>query len=122
MHTKIGKLKKISIIILTILVSLLVIYALYVSKSRFYNPEIVMYSQITIDETNDINDVISKYSDRITKDRFISEVKKVNNLSSLNNESVYGKTLYIPLIKNWFLQKLIKIYYKSGHNLICKLR
>ncbi|MCL5073392.1 MAG: hypothetical protein M1308_21250 [Actinobacteria bacterium] len=100
MHTKIGKLKKISIIILTILVSLLVIYALYVSKSRFYNPEIVMYSQITIDETNDINDVISKYSDRITKDRFISEVKKVNNLSSLNNESVYGKTLYIPLIKN----------------------
>ncbi len=79
---------------------MLVIYALYTNKSRFYNLETVKYSQITIDETNDINDVISTYSDKNNKDKFISEVKKVNNLSSLSNESVYGKTLYIPVIKN----------------------
>ena len=100
MGIKIEKLKKVFIVILTILVALLVICALYTNKSRFYNPEIVMYSQITIGETNDINDVISAYSDKNNKDKFISEVKKVNNLSSLSNESVYGKTLYIPLIKN----------------------
>ena len=100
MGIKIEKIKKVFILILTVLVALLIIYALYTNKSRFYNPEIVMYSQITIDETNDINDVISKYSDTKNKDKFISEVKKVNNLSSLSNESVYGKTLYIPLIKN----------------------
>ena len=100
MGIKIEKLKKVFIVILSILVAFLVIYALYANKSRFYKPEIVMYSQITIDETNDINDVISAYSDKNNKDKFISEVKKVNNLSSLSNESVYGKTLYIPVIKN----------------------
>lgn len=100
MGIKIEKLKKVFIVILTILVVLLVIYALYTNKSRFYNPEIVMYSQITINENNGINDVISTYSDKNNKDKFISEVKKVNNLSSLSNESVYGKTLYIPVIKN----------------------
>jgi len=100
MGIKIEKLKKVFIVILTIIVALLIIYALYANKSRFYNPEIVMYSQITIDETNDINDVISKYSDTKNKDKFISEVKKVNNLSNLSNELVYGKTLYIPVIKN----------------------
>lgn len=100
MGIKIEKLKKVFIVILTIIVALLIIYALYVNKSRFYNPEIVMYSQITIDETNDINDVISEYSDTKNKDKFISEIKKVNNLNNLSNESVYGKTLYIPVIKN----------------------
>jgi len=100
MNIKIEKLKKFFITILIVLVTFLVMYALYENKSKFYNAEIVMYSQITIDDTNDINDIISSYSDDNNKDRFISEVKKVNNLSNLNNESIYGKTLYIPLIKN----------------------
>ena len=100
MGIKIEKIKKVFIVMLTVLIAMLVIYALYTNKSRFYNPETVKYSQITIDETNDINDVISTYSDKNNKDKFISEFKKVNNLSSLSNESVYGKTLYIPVIKN----------------------
>jgi hypothetical protein len=100
MSIKIEKLKKAFIVILTVVVAILVIYALYTNKSEFYNSEIIKYSQIKIDETNDINDVISTYSDKNNKDKFISEVKKVNNLNSLTNESVYGKTIYIPLIKN----------------------
>ena len=99
MGIKIEKIKKVFIVILTVLIAMLVIYSLYANKSRFYKPETVRYSQITIDETNDINDVISAYSDKYNKDKFISEVKKVNSLSSLSNESVYGKTLYIPVIK-----------------------
>jgi len=100
MSIKIEKLKKVFIVILTIFIALLVIYALYANRSRFYKPEVVMYSQVTINETNNINDVISTYTDNYDKDKFISEIKKVNKLSSLSNESVYGKTLYIPLIKN----------------------
>jgi hypothetical protein len=100
MGVKIEKIKKVSIVILTVIIAMLVIYALYANKSGFYNPETVKYSQVTIDETSDINDIISEYSDKNNKDKFISEVKKVNNLSSLSNESVYGKTLYIPVIKN----------------------
>src|SRR4030042_2013900 len=100
MGIRIEKIKKIFILTLTFIIAMLVIYALYANRSRFYNPETVKYSQVTIDETNDINDVISLYTDKNNKDKFISEVKKVNNLSNLSNESVYGKTLYIPVIKN----------------------
>jgi len=100
MNIKVEKIKKIFTLVLAVFVALLVIYALYANKSRFYNPETVKYSRIKIDESIDINDVISRYSDNSTKGKFISEVKKVNNLGNLNNESVYGKTLYIPIIEN----------------------
>jgi len=95
-----GKIIKVFTIMLAVIVTVLVIYALYSNKSRFYNPETVKYSRITIDEKNDINTIISSIDDSRKKDKFISEVKKVNNLNSLSNESVYGKTLLIPVIKN----------------------
>jgi len=97
MDVKILKMKKIFIIILTIIVGLLVIYALYSNKNRFYNPEVVKYSQITIDETTNLDEIISEYSKGENKEKFISEIKKVNNLNNLDDESIYGKTLYIPL-------------------------
>jgi cell division protein YceG involved in septum cleavage len=100
MSIKIVKIKKIIIVILTVIVGLLVIYALYSNKSRFYSSETIKYSQITIDENTDINEVISEFSEKNNEEKIISEIKKVNNLSNLNNESVYGKTLFIPIIEN----------------------
>jgi len=100
MNIKVGKIKKIFTLILAILVSFLVIYALYSNKSRFYNPETIRYSKITMNENTNINDLIESFSDNRTKDKFISEVKKVNNLNTLDNETVYGKTLLIPVIRN----------------------
>lgn len=100
MNIKTEKLKKTFIVILAIIVAFLVIYALFINKARFGDPVIIKYSQIKIDEYNDIDDIIDEYSNDKNKDKFISEVKRVNNLSSLSDESVYGKILYIPLIKN----------------------
>ena len=100
MNTNSDKILKVFTIILTVIVSVIVIYALYLNKSRFYSPETVRYSRITIDEKNDINKLLSSINDTRTKDKFVSEIKKVNNLNNLNNESVYGKTLLIPVIKN----------------------
>jgi len=97
MDVKILKIKRIFIIILAVIVSLLVIYALYSNKNRFYNPEVVKYSQVTIDEKTNLDKIILEYSRGENKEKFISEIKKVNNLNNLNNESIYGKTLYIPL-------------------------
>jgi len=97
MDVKILKIKKIFIIILAVIVSLLVIYALYSNKNRFYNPEVVKYSQVTIDEKTNLDKIISEYSKGENKEKFISEIKKVNNLNNLDDESIYGKTLYIPL-------------------------
>jgi cytochrome c-type biogenesis protein CcmE len=100
MKINVLKLKKIILFILVIIVSLLVIFAVYTNKSKFYKSSIIKYSQITVDENIKISDIIDEYSDQDNKDIFITELKKINNLESINNESVYGKTLIIPVIKN----------------------
>ncbi len=100
MSIKAEKIKRIFIILLTLLVSFLVIYALYSNRTRFYSTEIVRYSQVTVDEKTDIEKIISSCAGTGSKEKIISEIKKVNNLTELNNESVYGKTIYIPVIEN----------------------
>jgi len=96
-----AKIKKIFFMVLIIIVSALVIFAIYSNRSRFLSSgNTVRYSRITIDENTDINDIISEYTGQNTTDRLISQIKKINNLSSLSNESVYGKTLYIPVASN----------------------
>ena len=100
MGIKIQKIKKIFILLLSVAVAFLVIYAIYSNKSRFYSTDTVKYSRITIDETTDLDDIISKYSGNENKDKFINAIKKVNNIAKLDNESVYGKTIFIPLAEN----------------------
>lgn len=100
MRINVVKVKRILLIILTIIVCFLVLFAIYTNKSRFYTAETVKYSRVTIDEKTDIKKIINQYSDNNTKDRFISELKKVNDLPDLSDEKVYGKTIYVPLISN----------------------
>ncbi len=100
MKINVLKVKKVILFMLFIIVSLIVIFAVYTNKSKFYKSNIIKYSQITVDEKIKISDIIDEYSDQDNKDIFINELKKINNLKSINNESVYGKTLIIPVIKN----------------------
>lgn len=100
MKIKVEKIKKTGVILLALIVSLLVIYAIYTNRSMFYGTEIVGYSQVTIDEKTDMDKIISACAGDSSKEKIISEIKKVNNLTDLNNESVYGKTIYIPVIAN----------------------
>lgn len=100
MDIKVEKIKKIVVVLLALFVSLLVIYAIYSSRSRFYNTEIVRYTQVTVDEKTDMEKIISACAGDSSKEKIISEIKKVNNLTDLSNESVYGKTIYIPIIAN----------------------
>jgi hypothetical protein len=100
MNIKVEKIKKTGVILLALIVSLLVIYAIYYNRSRFNDAEIVRYSQVTIDEKTDISKIISACAGDSSKEKIISEIKKVNNLADLSNESVYGKTIYIPIMAN----------------------
>jgi hypothetical protein len=100
MKIKVEKIKKTGVILLALIVSLLVIYAIYSNRSRFNDAEIIRYSQVTIDEKTDMAKIISACAGNSSKEEIISEIKKVNNLPDLNNESVYGKTIYIPVIEN----------------------
>jgi hypothetical protein len=100
MRIKVEIIKKTVVILLALVVSILVIYALYSNRSRFYDTEIVRYTQVTVDEKTDMEKIISACAGDKSKADIISEIKKVNNLDDLKNESVYGKTIYIPVIEN----------------------
>jgi hypothetical protein len=100
MKIKVEKVKKTGLILLALIVSILVIFAIYSNRSMFYSAEIIRYSQVTIDEKTDIEKIISTFAGDGSKEKVISEIKKVNNLADLSNESVYGKTIYIPVIEN----------------------
>ncbi len=100
MRIKVKKIKKLGMILLALIVSLLVIYAIYSNRSRFYGGEIVRYSQVTINEKTDMEKIISTFAGESSKEKIISEIKKVNNLADLSDKSVYGKTIYIPIIAN----------------------
>ncbi len=100
MKIKLEKIKKISVMILVVMVSFLVIYALYANRTSFYSAEIVRYTQVVVDEKTDIEQIISTCTGDNNKEKIISEIKKVNNLTDLSNESVYGKTIYIPITAN----------------------
>ncbi len=100
LQINIAKMKQIFTIILTIIVSILVVLAIYANKSRFFTIETEKYTCITVDEKTNIQKIIEVYSDQENKERFISELIKVNNLPGLSEEEVYGRTIYIPLISN----------------------
>lgn len=101
MSIRLERIRKLFILLLTVAVAALVIYALYANKSRFFSTDTVKYSRITIDETTDLEKIISEYSGNENKDAFINAVKKVNNIAKLDYETVYGKTIFIPLIENY---------------------
>ena len=77
------------------------LFTLYIpTDPGFMVHEIVRYSQVTIDEKTDMEKIISACTGDSSKEKIISEIKKVNNLTDLSNESVYGKTIYIPVMAN----------------------
>ena len=88
--------QKIMLIITTIIVSFLVIIAIYANKSHFYNPQIIKYKQISIESDQEIFDLADSYNDIKQKDKFISEVKKINNINSFDNIS--KKIIIIPIV------------------------
>ena len=100
MRINVAKIRKIFLVILTIIVCFLVLFAIYTNKSRFYTSETVKYSRVTVDEKTNIKTIVNQYSNQDNKERFISELIKINDLTDLSDERVYGKIIYIPLISN----------------------
>ena len=100
MRINVAKIRKIFLVILTIIVCFLVLFAIYTNKSRFYTSETVKYSRVTVDEKTNIKTIVNQYTNQDNKERFISELKKINDLTDLSDERVYGKIIYIPLISN----------------------
>ena len=87
--------KKMVTIILIALVSILVIMAFYSNRHKFVSFETVRYMKISISDSVSAFELADRYSDSRTKDRFVSELKRINGLGSSGN--IDKSTVFIPV-------------------------
>ena len=87
--------KSIFLYILIAIVGVLVIVAVYSNRYKFAGSSTIKYAQVNISYESDIDEIVKKYSNPKTKVKFLSEVKKINNIESFNY--IPKKTLIIPI-------------------------
>ena len=92
------KIKKVFMIILIIAVSILVLVAFYSSRHKFGGVDTIRYMKINLSGATNVQELAEKYSDSETKEIFVSELKKVNEISS--SDYIDKKTVFIPVLKS----------------------
>jgi len=90
--------KKIFMIILIIAVSILVLMAFYSSRHKFVGVDTIRYMKISLSGITDVQELADKYSDSEMKEVFVSELKKVNEISS--SDYIDKKTVFIPVFNS----------------------
>jgi hypothetical protein len=90
--------KKVFFIILVIAVSILVFFAFYSSREKFSGIDTMKYMKINLNNNTSVYELAEKYSDSDTKDRFVAELKKVNDISSADR--IDKKTVFIPIYES----------------------
>ena len=90
--------KKVFMIILIIAVSVLVLMAFYSSRHKFSGVDAIRYMKINLNDVTSVQELAEKYSDSETKEKFVSELKKVNEISS--SDYIDKKTVFIPVLRS----------------------
>jgi len=90
--------KKVFMIILIVAVSILVLMAFYSSRDKFSGLDTTRYMRISLNNITSVQELAEKYSDSETKEKFVSELKKINEISS--SEYIDKKTVFIPVLKS----------------------
>ena len=90
--------KKIFMIILIIAVCILVLMAFYSSRHKFSGVDTIRYMKISLYNATSVQELAEKYSDSETKEKFVSELKKVNEISS--SDYIDKETVFIPVLKS----------------------
>ena len=90
--------KKVFTIILIIAVCVLVLMAFYSSRHKFSGVDTIRYMKISLSNVTSVQELAEKYSDSETKEKFVSELKKVNEISS--SGYINKKTVFIPVLKS----------------------
>jgi len=90
-------LKKVSFTILFLAVSILIIAAIITNLDRFKSTSTIRYAKVSIDSQKNLDDILDKYSDPNTEDKFISELKRVNDLDSIDN--IENAVILVPVLK-----------------------
>ncbi|MEA2015248.1 MAG: hypothetical protein U9O59_00775 [Actinomycetota bacterium] len=93
------KIKKVFLFLLIIVVSFLVLSAFYFNRHKFEGINIVRYTSVILEDGTSVESFANKYSDKENKTKFVSEIKKMNNLGS--SDYIPGNsTLIIPIIES----------------------
>ena len=90
-------LKKITFTVLLIAVIVLIITAICTNLDRFKSTDTVRYTKVSIENKSNLENIMRKYSDPLTKDKFINELKRVNDLDSIEN--IENKVILVPILK-----------------------
>jgi hypothetical protein len=92
-------LKNVILYVLIIIVTFLVILALYFNWNKFNCGVTIKYGRINIDKETNIDEIADRYTDCRNKAKFISEIKRINDIKS--TEFIPGNSsLIIPIIKS----------------------
>ena len=90
--------KKVFFIILVVAVSVLVLMAFYSNRHKFSGVDTIRYMKINLNDVTSVQELAEKYSDSETKEKFVSELKKVNEISS--SDYIDKKTVFIPVLRS----------------------
>jgi len=91
-------LKKIFLYILIIIVVFLVITAFYYNRYKFTGISTIKYTRVSLEHETNLNELADKYSNNSTKSKFVSEIKRINNIDS--SDYIPGNsTIIIPIIE-----------------------
>ncbi len=90
--------KKIILYILIIVVAFLVITAFYYNRYKFSGITTTRYARVNLEYETNIDELADKYSNNITKSRFVSEIKRINDIDT--SDYIPGNsTIIIPIIE-----------------------
>ena len=87
--------RKLLMIVLVIIVSILVIMAFYSNRGKFSGLDTIKYMKVNISNATSISELAEKYADSDTKEKFVTELKRVNEISS--QEYINKRTVFIPV-------------------------
>ncbi len=91
-------LKRIVLSSMIVVVSILVLIAFYSSKDKFAGFDTVRYIQIQLRNETNVIQIAEKYTEPENMDRFIDEVKRINDLESSGFSN--KKNLMIPVFSS----------------------
>ncbi|HEY4662306.1 MAG TPA: hypothetical protein VIH07_01365 [Candidatus Humimicrobiaceae bacterium] len=91
--------KKIFLYILIIVVGFLVITAFYYNRYKFSGITTTRYTRVSLEYETNIDELADKYSNNITKSRFVSEIKRINDIEDTSDYIPGNSTIIIPIIE-----------------------
>lgn len=90
--------KKIILYVLIIIVAFLVIAAFYFNRYKFSGITTTRYTRVSLEHETNVDELADKYSNNITKSRFVSEIKRINDIDT--PDYIPGNsTIIIPIIE-----------------------